>query len=230
MSSPVPIKVTSKYGLRESLNGRTMHDGIDLGVSAGTPIYAQKELRVTHAVNQTGYGNVVYAVDNLGTEYRFAHLDSIPPNVKAGTVLSPGSQIAYSGKSGVEKDNKPTSTGDHLHYEVRRGGKSVDPLITIDPSTGKPYSHNASFSPEGGTLTNSVIAKDPNYTPNGTPWAPLRRTPDPTGRPPPTTRGLKPNINQSQAETNRLKNTISEGLPPTIRAPMINPLLQLGDK
>lgn len=222
-------RVSSKFGTRESLNGRTMHEGIDLAVPVGTPIYTNKELTITHATTQTGYGNVVYARDNAGTEYRFAHLDSIPADVKPGAILAPGSQVAYSGVSGVEKDGKPTSTGAHLHYEVRQGGKPVDPLTTIDPATGKPYASNASFDKSGRSLVTSDITKDPNYTPNGTATAPLRSNQDPTGRAP-TTRGLKPTPNQSAAETNRLNKTIPNAPPPVIRAPLINPLLQLGDK
>jgi hypothetical protein len=220
-------RVSSKWGNRASLNGRTWHDGIDLAVPVGTPIYTNKELTVTQATTQTGYGNIVYARDNAGTEYRFAHLDSIPSNVKPGAVLPPGSQVAYSGISGEEKNGKPTSTGAHLHYEVRRGGKSVDPLTTIDPATGKPYVANASFDKSGRSLVTSDITKDPSYTPNGTSNAPLTPKQDPTGRPP-STRSLKPDTNQSPAETNRL-NTYAPP-PPGIRAPMINPLLQLGDR
>jgi hypothetical protein len=220
-------RVTSKVGVRESLNGRTIHDGIDLAVPVGTPIYTNKELTVTHATTLPGYGNVVYARDNLGTEYRFAHLDSIPDNVKPGAVLSPGSQVAYSGISGEEKNGKQTSTGAHLHYEVRQGGKPIDPLTTIDPATGKPYVANASFDKSGRSLVTSDITKDPNYTPNGTASAPLRSNRDPSGRTP-TPRSLKPDANQSPAETNRLNNYAPP--PPGIRAPMINPLLQLGDR
>ena len=220
-------RVSSYYGKRETLNGRSWHDGIDLRAPVGTPVYTNKELTVTQATTLSGYGNVVYARDNAGTEYRFAHLDSIPSNVKPGAVLAPGDQVAYSGISGTEKDGTQTSTGAHLHYEVRRGGKSVDPLTTIDPATGKPYVANASFDKSGRSLVTSDITKDPNYTPNGTATAPMTPKQDPTGRPP-TTRGLKPDANQSPAETNRLNKYAPP--PPGIRAPMINPLLQLGDR
>lgn len=226
-------RISSYFGKRETLNGRTQHDGLDFPAPVGSPIYSNKELTVLQSKTETGYGNVVMARDNAGNIYKFAHLDSVPENIKPGAKIQPGEQIAWTGISGVEKDGKQTSTGPHLHYEVIQGKKAVDPLTTVD-TQGQPFVNAVSFSPNGGNLRNTEAKKDPNYTPNGTATAPLRpnqnqdpTAKDPTGRPP-TTRGLKPDVNQSPAETNRLNKYAPP--PPAIRAPMINPLLQLGDR
>lgn len=209
-------RVSSFYGPRD-LFGRSFHHGIDYSTPIGAPIYANKELTVTYAGSQNGYGNVVYARDNMGTEYRFGHLDSIPPETKVGSTLTPGTKIAYTGNTG-------DSTGAHLHYEVRRGGKSVDPLTTIDPSTGKPYENNATFEPGGSSMRNSTAKIEPGYTPKGTLEAPKTRSLNPAK---PVTR---PDENQSPAESARLGGYAKPQRPPGIKIPRINPLLRLGDR
>jgi hypothetical protein len=211
----MPTKVSSPFGPRD-LFGRSKHDGVDYSTPMGSPIYNNKELRVVYSGSQNGYGNVVRAVDQQGTEYIFGHLDSIPDSTKVGTTLPPGSLIAHTGNSG-------DSTGPHLHYEIRQGkpAKSYDPLTTIDPTTGKPYESNASFEPNGTSLRNTTAKKDPNYTVRGKEKAPA-----------PPTRGVAPDANQSAAEANRLNNK-SPALntrPPRNMVPRINPLLKLGNK
>lgn len=210
-------KVSSYYGPRE-LFGRNFHSGIDYATPVGTPIYINKELRVTFAGTQNGYGNVVYAVDSLGVEHRFGHLDSIPAETKPGAVLSPGTKIANTGNTG-------DSTGPHLHYEIRRreNGKlvSADPLTTIDPSTGKNYDHTATFEKGKPSMRNSTSKPEPGYT---------RQSPDKPKVEPkdtPKSRGLsRPQDNQSAAESNRLgKNAQKQST--AIRPPRINPLLKI---
>lgn len=210
----MPTRVSSYYGPRD-LFGRSFHHGIDYATPIGSPIYANKELTVTFAGSQTGYGNVVYARDNVGTEYRFGHLDSIPAETKVGSTLAPGTKIAYTGNTG-------DSTGAHLHYEVRRGGKSVDPLTTIDPSTGKPYENNATFEPGKPSMRNSTASPAPGYAPKGTVDVPQTRSLN-AGKP-------APQENQSPAETARLNRAAKPQRPPGIKIPRINPLLRLGDQ
>ena len=203
-------KVSSPYGPR-NLFGRDFHNGIDYSTPIGTPVYANKELTVTYAGSKSGYGNVVYAKDNAGTEYRFGHLDSIPEGTKVGSTLSPGSKIANTGNTG-------DSTGAHLHYEVRVDGKSVDPLTTIDPSTGKPYENNATFEPGKPSMRNSTAKTESGYTPKGTLVAPQKRSP--TGAYRGDRSDEKPNNNQPN----------NNQRPPGIKMPRINPLLRLGDQ
>ena len=206
------------------MNGRTFHHGVDFPAPIGSPVYTNKPLTITQSTVQTGYGNVVYAVDSAGTEYRFAHLDSLTPGMKAGDRIPAGGQVGYTGISGTEKDGSQTSTGAHLHYEVRRGGQSVDPITTIDPATGKPYVNNASFEKNNGTsLRTSTPKKDANYKPNAT----TTTTPVPSnadkGRDG-TTKPTTPFDNDDKH-----KNTPGNNSPQGIKIPRINPLLKLGD-
>lgn len=209
-------RVSSKFGPRE-LFGRSYHQGIDYATPIGSPIYTNKELTVVTAGEQKGFGKVVRAVDNQGTEYIFGHLDGIPADTKKGTKLPPGALVAHTGNTG-------DSTGAHLHYEIRQGNppKSYDPLTTIDPTTGKPYESNATFEPGGTSLRNSTAKKDPNYTAQGKEKAA------------PAKPGLAPDANQSAAEANRLNNKSKSAAPsnkpPRTSVPRINPLLKLGNK
>jgi murein DD-endopeptidase MepM/ murein hydrolase activator NlpD len=77
---------------------------------------------VTHAGWQSGYGRLVKIQHQLGIETRYAHLSSI--QVKAGQRVSRGDKIGGMGASG-------RVTGVHLHYEVRVGGRPVNPMIYI---------------------------------------------------------------------------------------------------
>lgn len=214
-------RVSSYFGPRE-LFGRSYHQGIDYATPIGSPIYNNKELKVVYAGEQKGFGNVVRAVDAQGTEYIFGHLDSIPAGTKKNEVLPPGSLIAHTGNSG-------DSTGAHLHYEIRQGRppKSVDPLTTIDPVTGKPYENNATFERGGSSLRNSTAKKDPNYKAQGVDSEPVPSL-DGSGRrntqadqrksgpgPAPELKGQQPVMPRTSPRT------------VTIR---VNPLLRLGNK
>jgi murein DD-endopeptidase MepM/ murein hydrolase activator NlpD len=210
--------VTSKFGPRDvpAAGGSHNHQGVDYGVPIGTPIYANKELTVTRAGPASGYGNAVYAVDNEGTQYRFGHLDSIPDSTKVGTKIQPGELIAMSGNSGV-------SSGPHLHYEVRQGGKAVDPLTTIDPTTGKPYENNASFAQDGSSLRKSSPGKSSDYVPHSHddhgPESKKKKAPP----------GKNPNADTPNPNTTP-NNTAPSNRPQGIKIPLMNPLLKLGDK
>ena len=77
---------------------------------------------VTFAGWQSGYGRLVKVRHDFGIETRYAHLSKI--NVKVGQRVSRGDRIGAMGNSG-------RSTGTHLHYEVRLGGKATNPMTYI---------------------------------------------------------------------------------------------------
>jgi murein DD-endopeptidase MepM/ murein hydrolase activator NlpD len=99
-----------------------MHSGVDFAASAGTPLYATADGVVTHAGWQSGYGRLVKIKHDFGIETRYAHQSRI--RVKVGQRVSRGQHIGDMGASG-------RVTGVHLHYEVRVGGKAVNPMIYI---------------------------------------------------------------------------------------------------
>lgn len=125
-SSPVKhaFRFTSGYGFRRDpkTGGRRMHKGVDFAASNGTPLYATADGIVTHAGWDTGYGRLVKIQHEFGIETRYAHLSKL--RVKVGERVSRGDRIGDMGASG-------RVTGVHLHYEVRVGGKAVNPMIYI---------------------------------------------------------------------------------------------------
>ena len=112
---PVSGPVTSPFGWRW---GR-MHEGIDIGVSYGTPVHAAASGTVIYCGWESGYGNltVLDHGGNLATAY--GHQSSIA--VSCGQHVGQGDVIGYVGSTGH-------STGPHLHFEVRVNGSPVDPM------------------------------------------------------------------------------------------------------
>ncbi len=118
------FRFTSKFGYRRDpkTGGRRMHSGVDFAASSGTPLYATADGVVTHSGWQSGYGRLVKIQHEFGIETRYAHMSRL--RVKVGQRVSRGQQIGDMGASG-------RVTGVHLHYEVRVGGKAVNPMIYI---------------------------------------------------------------------------------------------------
>jgi len=118
----IPIKdafrFTSGFGMRW---GR-MHNGTDFAAPHGTPIYSTADGIVTYAGWQSGYGRLIRIQHQFGIETRYAHLSKI--RVNKGQRVSRGERIGDMGNTG-------RTTGTHLHYEVRVGGKPVNPMIYI---------------------------------------------------------------------------------------------------
>ncbi|MGJ8617532.1 MAG: DUF5930 domain-containing protein [Sulfitobacter sp.] len=118
------FRFTSRFGFRRDpkTGGRRMHSGVDFAAGSGTPLYATADGVVTHAGWQSGYGRLVKIQHEFGIETRYAHQSRI--RVKVGQRVSRGQRIGDMGASG-------RVTGVHLHYEVRVGGKAVNPMIYI---------------------------------------------------------------------------------------------------
>ncbi len=118
------FRFTSPFGYRRDpkTGGRRMHSGVDFAAGSGTPLYATADGVVTHAGWQSGYGRLVKIQHEFGIETRYAHLSRL--RVKVGQRVSRGQRIGDMGASG-------RVTGVHLHYEVRVGGKAVNPMIYI---------------------------------------------------------------------------------------------------
>lgn len=117
-------RLTSSYGWRRHpVTGRSsLHEGTDMAAGIGTPIYAPAEGVVTFAGWAGGYGRLIKIRHAMGFETRYAHLSAI--KVKKGQRVSLGDRIGDMGSSG-------RSTGSHLHYEIRIGGKSVNAMKFI---------------------------------------------------------------------------------------------------
>lgn len=123
MSWPAPgyTRITSPYGYRihPILKTKKLHTGIDIGISLGKPIVAAQSGKVIHAGWLGGYGKVVMIDHGGGIVTLYAHNSKLV--VKEGQEVQRGQTISKCGSTGM-------STGPHLHFEVRKNGKYVDPL------------------------------------------------------------------------------------------------------
>ncbi|MEM1132343.1 MAG: M23 family metallopeptidase [Pseudomonadota bacterium] len=121
LARPVNGRITSRYGMRRHpiLGYKRMHAGIDFGARHGSPIYAATDGVITYAARKGGYGKFVRIkhAGGLGTGY--GHMSRIA--VRNGQRVRRGQIIGYVGSTGL-------STGPHLHYEVYRNGRTVNPL------------------------------------------------------------------------------------------------------
>ena len=108
-------RVSSTYGSRWG----SFHKGIDYAAPAGTPIYASAAGKVIYSgYNSGGYGNLVIIEHSNGYQTYYAHNSSLYVNV--GQSVSQGQHIAGVGTTG-------DSTGNHLHFEIRKNGTPVNP-------------------------------------------------------------------------------------------------------
>lgn len=121
------LRVTSPYGrerMHPILQRVLPHAGVDYGAAAGTPVHATADGVVVLAGTRGGYGTLVEIRHPNGYSTRYAHLSSIADGVVAGAAVRRGQRIGRVGMTGL-------ATGPHLHYEVRRGGRAVDPARLV---------------------------------------------------------------------------------------------------
>ncbi|MBN2260778.1 MAG: M23 family metallopeptidase [Clostridiales bacterium] len=112
--------VTSDFGMRYHpiYHDYRRHTGIDIALPMGTPIYAADGGKVISVGYSSGYGTMIKIDHGANMETVYAHLSKT--YVKVGDKVFKGEKIGLSGNSG-------TSTGPHLHFEVRKLGVPVDP-------------------------------------------------------------------------------------------------------
>ena len=117
---PVPGRITSRYGMRRHpiLGYRRMHAGLDFRASRGTPIVAVTDGQVSGAGRMGGCGNAVRLKHSGNLSTRYCHMSRVA--VRRGQSVRRGQVIGYVGSTGL-------STGPHLHYEMYRGGRAVNP-------------------------------------------------------------------------------------------------------
>lgn len=121
------FRISSGFGPRRAptAGASTFHKGVDLAAPTGTPVRAVKPGRISISKHQTsngrstGYGNWIEVKHDDGTSSRYGHLNS--RDVQVGQRVEAGQVIGTVGNTG-------TSTGAHLHFEVRNAsGQAVDP-------------------------------------------------------------------------------------------------------
>jgi murein DD-endopeptidase MepM/ murein hydrolase activator NlpD len=120
--------ISSPFGNQRSSH---RHKGLDIRVPEGTPIRAAGGGQVKFSGSMRGYGKVVFIDHGDGLETRYAH--NSRNQVAKGEWVDAGQTIAASGSSG-------NATAPHLHFEVRRDGRPVDPHSLL-PSAPIPSRH-----------------------------------------------------------------------------------------
>jgi murein DD-endopeptidase MepM/ murein hydrolase activator NlpD len=112
--------ISSSYGQRRHpiLGYARMHAGIDFRAGHGQPIYAVQDGKVQFAGRHGGHGNYVKLSHGGGLGTGYSHMSRIA--VRSGQQVRRGQVIGYVGSTGL-------STGPHLHYEMYKNGKTVNP-------------------------------------------------------------------------------------------------------
>ncbi|WP_439602395.1 M23 family metallopeptidase [Devosia sp.] len=116
-------RLASRYGYRlhPIFKNRRLHSGVDLASPLGTPVYAGGDGVVKRAQWVSGYGRYVELDHVNGYQTAYAHMSRIADGLKPGDQVRQGQVVGYVGSTG-------NSTGNHLHYEIRVNGRTVDPL------------------------------------------------------------------------------------------------------
>lgn len=127
---PAPGNITSGFGYRLSPmrrrsgdTRRHFHEGLDIANKADTPVMSSADGKVRYAGWSGGFGMVVTIDHGFGYSTLYGHLSKA--RVKKGDRVTRGQPIGYMGASG-------RSTGVHLHYEVWRHGRPVNPAKYLD--------------------------------------------------------------------------------------------------
>jgi murein DD-endopeptidase MepM/ murein hydrolase activator NlpD len=125
ISNPEHTSLVSGFGNRINPfhKARVMHEGIDFAAPRGTEVFATGSGTIktikTNSELQTGYGNYIEIDHGYGYISKYAHLNKI--KIKKGDIVNRGDVIGLVGSTGG-------STAPHVHYEVIKDGKKMDPI------------------------------------------------------------------------------------------------------
>lgn len=116
-------RLSSRFGIRYHpvLKRRMAHNGVDFSAPTGTPVWACRAGTVTIAGKLGANGNLVAIRHDEGLESYYAHLHRFARGIKVGSTVRERQVIGYVGNTG-------RSTGPHLHWGLKKGGRFIDPL------------------------------------------------------------------------------------------------------
>ncbi len=137
-------RMASGFGMRfhPILKYRKFHEGMDFTAPVGTKIYATGEGSVYKVGRVRGFGKVIKIKHGFGYTTVYGHMHKI--YVKKGQKVKRGDAIGEVGNTGL-------STGPHLHYEVRRNGKALNPAdYYFNDLNPKQYQKMLELSSRGG--------------------------------------------------------------------------------
>jgi murein DD-endopeptidase MepM/ murein hydrolase activator NlpD len=123
-------RVTSNFSAKRKhpvLGFTRAHKGVDFRAGTGTPIPSAGAGRVVKRATDRGYGNYIRIRHNGSYETVYAHMSRFAKGVTVGTAVRQGQVIGYVGSTGL-------STGPHLHYEIIKDGRHVNPMTVKLPA------------------------------------------------------------------------------------------------
>ena len=115
---PVMGHITSRYGVVERSVRNHAHGGLDIAAPYGTKIKASADGVISYSGWMSGYGNLIIIDHENGVQSYYGHCSKL--YLSKGTKVKAGDVIAAVGSTG-------NSTGNHLHFEIRKDGKRVNP-------------------------------------------------------------------------------------------------------
>lgn len=130
LKTPIEFgRISSGYGMRHHpISGYSkMHKGIDFAAPTGTKIYAAADGVIDKRYYSSSYGNYIRIKHSGGIQTAYAHMSRFAKNLKRGSSVRQGQVIGYVGTTG-------RSTGPHLHYEVLKNGRQVNPKAVDLPT------------------------------------------------------------------------------------------------
>lgn len=142
-------RISSRFGWRRHpiLKDRRLHSGVDYAAPKGTKIYASGDGVIRKAQYSGGYGNMVIIRHNSEYSTGYGHMNGFAKGIRPGVRVKQGQVIGYVGSTG-------RSTGPHLHFEVIKNGKKVDPLkVKAATGTNLAGKELARFKVEVGKIT-----------------------------------------------------------------------------
>jgi murein DD-endopeptidase MepM/ murein hydrolase activator NlpD len=125
---PVQAPISSAFGMRRDpfSHQAKFHKGLDLAAPEGMKVVPALQGKVVYAGYMSGYGDTVVVQHSGELQTRYGHLGSIA--VRVGDAVDSQSTLGTVGSTG-------RSTGAHLHFEVIRNGKAVDPMENLNVSS-----------------------------------------------------------------------------------------------
>ncbi len=149
------LRITSPFGrtrMHPILRRILPHTGVDLGAAHGTPVRSTGDGSVIFAGSRGGYGMMVEILHPNGFTTRYAHLSRI--SVRPHQAVSRGETLGNVGATGL-------ATGPHLHYEVRRLGRPIDPTSVSGAGPGEEVGFDPAWRTER-TALGGLLARAPS--------------------------------------------------------------------
>ncbi len=136
IAAPCPVALPVAGEFSSGFGGRRGHPGVDLRAPVGTRVQTVLPGTVVFAGRYYAYGLMVEILHADGSTARYAHLARFAPGITDGTRVEALQAIGAVGRTG-------RTTGAHLHVELRRGGRAVDPWPWLTQTACLPWTEVA---------------------------------------------------------------------------------------